>query len=119
MESLAPVFVISNNIGCLVNCTDTTASTKALADSTVQAAAIAAQAAETVAGTTQIIKNTPSMNGPNLTSSNDTCMGSVSAGGSGPGFGLSLGKTYTDTNCVRLKNSRELWNMGIRVQHWL
>jgi hypothetical protein len=26
-----------------------------------------------------------------------------------------LGKTYTDTNCVRLKNSRELWNMGMKA----
>jgi hypothetical protein len=27
------------------------------------------------------------------------CMGSASAGGSGPGFGFSLGKTYIDENC--------------------
>jgi hypothetical protein len=29
-------------------------------------------------------------------------------------FGLSLGKTYTDENCMMLKNARELWNMGYR-----
>lgn len=69
---------------------------------------------ETVDGT-QTIKNTPSVNGPPLVSSNDTCMGSASGGVNIPGFGLSLGKTYTDGNCVMLKNSRELWNMGMRA----
>jgi hypothetical protein len=31
-----------------------------------------------------------------------------------PGVGLSLGSTWTDKNCVMLKNSRELWNMGMK-----
>jgi hypothetical protein len=61
------------------------------------------------------VKNVPSMNGPALVSSNDTCMGSASGALSGPGFGLALGKTYTDDNCVMLKNSRELWNMGMKA----
>lgn len=51
---------------------------------------------------------------PPLTSSNDTCMGSASIGATGMAFGLSLGTTYTDENCMMLKNSRELWNMGFR-----
>jgi hypothetical protein len=51
---------------------------------------------------------------PPLTSSNDTCMGSASVGAAGVTFGLSLGKTYVDENCMMLKNSRELWNMGYR-----
>jgi len=63
---------------------------------------------------TQTIKNTPSVSGSPLVSSNDTCMGSASGSINGPGFGLSLGKTYTDENCVMLKNSRELWNMGMK-----
>lgn len=77
-------------------------------------ASINAQAARDVAGTTQTIKNTPSIGIASLTSSNDTCMGSVSAGGSGPGFSIGLGSTYKDDNCVMLKNSRELWNMGMK-----
>lgn len=64
---------------------------------------------------TQKIKNTPSVSGPPLTSSNDTCMGSASGSVNAPGFGLSVGKTYTDDNCVMLKNSRELWNMGMKA----
>jgi len=63
---------------------------------------------------TQIIRNTPSVSGPPLVSSNDTCMGSASGSANIPGFGLSVGKTYTDANCVMLKNARELWNMGMK-----
>jgi hypothetical protein len=69
---------------------------------------------ETITGT-QVVKNTPSVSGPPLVSSNDTCMGSASASGNLPGIGLSFGKTYTDSNCVMLKNSRELWNMGMKA----
>lgn len=78
---------------------------------------------QTLSGTTsqnvnysgsQTVRNTPSVSGPSLVSSNDTCMGAASGSANVPGFGLSLGKTYTDSNCVMLKNSRELWNMGMK-----
>lgn len=61
------------------------------------------------------VKNAPSMAAPNITSSNDTCMGSASGAVSGPGFGVAVGSTFTDANCIMLKNSRELWNMGMRA----
>lgn len=61
------------------------------------------------------IRNTPSVSGPPLVSSNDTCMGSASGSINAPGIGIALGKTYTDDNCVMLKNSRELWNMGMKA----
>lgn len=61
------------------------------------------------------LRNTPNVATAALTSSNDTCMGSVSAGGSGPGFSIAVGSTYKDSNCVMLKNSRELWNMGFKA----
>ncbi|CAN5537395.1 hypothetical protein BH10PSE16_BH10PSE16_29900 [soil metagenome] len=64
---------------------------------------------------TQTLKNVPSVSGPALTTSNDTCMGSSSGSMNGPGFGLSLGSTWSDTNCKLLKNSRELWNMGMKA----
>jgi len=64
---------------------------------------------------TQTLKNVPSVSGPNLTTSNDTCMGSTSGSINGPGFGIGLGTTWTDDNCVMLKNSRELWNMGMKA----
>jgi hypothetical protein len=60
------------------------------------------------------IKNVPAVVAPALTSSNDTCMGSTSIGGAGVGFGISIGSSWTDDNCVMLKNSRELYNMGMK-----
>jgi FtsZ-binding cell division protein ZapB len=42
-------------------------------------------------------------------------MGSVSAGANVPGIGISFGKTYTDENCIMLKNSREMWNYGMKA----
>jgi hypothetical protein len=47
-----------------------------------------------------------------LTSSNDTCMGSTGIGGQGMTFGFSIGTTWTDNNCIMLKNSREMKNQG-------
>jgi hypothetical protein len=47
-----------------------------------------------------------------LTSGVDTCMGSSSLGGQGVGFGLSIGTTWNDQNCVMLKKSRELFAQG-------
>jgi hypothetical protein len=61
------------------------------------------------------IKNVPSVSGPNLTTSNDTCMGSTSASANGPGVGISFGTTWTDEHCKRLKMSRELWNKGMKA----
>ena len=61
------------------------------------------------------IKNVPSVSGPPLTTSNDTCMGSTSASANGAGFGLSFGSTWTDDHCKRLKMSRELWNKGMKA----
>jgi len=63
----------------------------------------------------QKIKNVPSVNGPPLVTSNDTCMGSTSASVNAAGFGLGIGTTWTDDNCKLLKNSRELWNMGMKA----
>lgn len=49
-----------------------------------------------------------------LVAADDTCMGSSSAGGQGVGFGLSIGSTWTDSDCVRRKDARELHNMGLK-----
>jgi hypothetical protein len=70
---------------------------------------------ETVVSGTQRVKNTPSVSGPPLTTSNDTCMGSTSGSVNIAGLGIGGGSTWTDTNCKRLKNARELWNMGMRA----
>lgn len=47
-----------------------------------------------------------------LVAGSDTCMGSTSMGAQGIGFGVSFGSTWTDKNCMRIKNSRELVGLG-------
>ncbi|WP_252374476.1 hypothetical protein [Hydrogenophaga sp. 2FB] len=64
---------------------------------------------------TYTLKNTPSVSGPNLTTSNDTCMGSSSGSVNAAGIGFGFGSTWSDENCKRLKMSRELWNKGFRA----
>lgn len=41
-------------------------------------------------------------------------MGSTSGSFNIAGLGIG-GSTWTDNNCKRLKNSRELWNMGMKA----
>ncbi len=102
-------------IGCLVNCADVSAGTRDAANADVQVALINSEAAKVIAGTTQTIKNTPSVSGPNLTTSNDTCMGSTSGSFNIAGLGFGGGSSWVDDNCKMLKNSRELWNMGMKA----
>lgn len=52
---------------------------------------------------------------PIIVTSNDTCMGSTSAGISTVTIGASFATTWTDKNCVMLKNARELWNMQMKA----
>lgn len=47
-----------------------------------------------------------------LSAGEDTCMGSSSMGAQGVTFGLSIGTTWRDRNCQRLKNSRQLVALG-------
>lgn len=54
----------------------------------------------------------PAVVAPALTSGNDTCMGSSSVGGSGPGFGFSVGSTWSDEHCRMLKSASILFNLG-------
>ena len=113
-------------VGCLVNCASTDNGNKVMADSAVSVANIQAQAGRDIAainaaaerdiaGRDQVIKNTPSVSGPSLTSSNDTCMGSTSGSLNLAGIGIGGGSSWVDNNCKMLKNSRELWNMGMKA----
>ena len=63
---------------------------------------------------TQTIRsNQPVMLAPLTTSGMDTCLGSATGGFSIPGFGVGGGSTYTDNNCVMLKNSKRLQELGL------
>jgi hypothetical protein len=41
-------------------------------------------------------------------------MGSTSGSVNAPGIGIGFGTSWVDGNCKMLKNSRELWNMGMK-----
>ncbi len=97
---------------------DTTSTTTATVNQTVNSTGNQT-VKEVVSGGTsssvsESLRNVPNVNAPALTSSNDTCMGSTSIGAGWLGIGISGGTTWTDSNCKMLKNSRELWNMGMR-----
>ena len=49
---------------------------------------------------------------PLVTGGNEVCMGSSSAAGQGPSFGISIGSTWTDEDCVRRKDAMMLTNLG-------
>ncbi|VAW59059.1 hypothetical protein MNBD_GAMMA08-739 [hydrothermal vent metagenome] len=52
---------------------------------------------------------------PALTTSNDTCMGSTSAGAQGLLLGISFGTTWTDDDCITRKDARFVHNAGHRI----
>jgi hypothetical protein len=54
----------------------------------------------------------PSVFAPNLTTSNETCMGSKSGGVAIAGFGANGGSTYESEFCQRMRMSTHLWNKG-------
>jgi len=51
---------------------------------------------------------------PALTTSSGTCMGSTSMGGGNSFFSLSVGSTWSDEDCKLIKDSSQLWNMGLQ-----
>ena len=60
-------------------------------------------------------KQAPAAFAPGLAAAGiETCLGSVSAAGSGAGFGLSFGTTVTDNGCNIRLYSRTLWSYGLR-----
>jgi len=65
---------------------------------------------------TQTIYNVPNVYAPGLAAAGaEVCLGSVSAGGAGAGFGVSIGGTYVDTECQLRLNARTLATLGYTV----
>ena len=61
-------------------------------------------------------RNAPSVNAPGLAAAGiESCLGSASVGGSGPGFGLAIGGTTEDKDCNIRLYARTLYAMGYRV----
>jgi hypothetical protein len=61
----------------------------------------------------QTIKNVPNVYAPGLAAAgSEVCLGSVSAGGAGAGFGLTVGGTIVDQECQLRMNARTLATLG-------
>ena len=64
----------------------------------------------------QTLYTVPNVYAPGLAAAGaEVCLGSVSAGGSGAGFGVSIGGTYVDTECQLRLNARTLATLGYTV----
>lgn len=80
----------------------------------------AANAASNSSGSnnnTNINKNrtqAPGIGGAGLAASGNACLGSVSLGASGPGFGFVFGTTTEDKQCNLRENSKTLRSVGQR-----
>ena len=61
-------------------------------------------------------RNTPAVLAPGLTAAGiETCLGSNSVGGAGPGFGVTIAGTTTDRGCNLRLYSRTLYSMGHKL----
>ena len=70
----------------------------------------------TITGTTTVDKTPPTANAPNvIINNNDVCRSGYSAGLQSSVVGLSTGVTVEDKNCERIKLSRSLYAMGMKV----
>jgi len=63
----------------------------------------------------QTLENVPTAFAPGLAAAGlETCLGSVSGGGSFVGTGLSFGITIPDAGCAARLDARTLWSMGLK-----
>ena len=70
----------------------------------------------TTNSTTTVLSPPPSAIAPSINATNsDLCTVGVSGAVQTQIFGLSSGKTTIDINCEKLKNARQLYNMGMKV----
>ena len=70
----------------------------------------------TVTGTTTVDKTPPTASAPNVMINNqDVCSTGTSAAVQTQVFGIAGGTTVRDLNCERLKLSRSLYGMGMKV----
>ena len=83
---------------------------------TITKAVISADTNTTVSGTVVTDKSVPTASAPSVVVNNsDVCKSAYSAGVQSPVLGLASGVTITDENCERIKLSRSLYGMGMKV----
>jgi hypothetical protein len=84
----------------------------------VNIAGAPAQTAQTITqqGSTSVT-TVPSVFAPGLAAAGiESCLGSVSGGGSWLGTGITLGGSIPDLDCTRRLDARTLWSFGLREQ---
>jgi hypothetical protein len=83
---------------------------------TVNNAAVPAATTTTVNNTgTETVRTVPNAYSPGLAAAGlETCLGSVSGGGSWIGTGFSFGTTIPDPGCAARLDARTLWSMGLK-----
>ena len=70
----------------------------------------------TVTGTTTVDRTPSTAASPNIIINNqDVCTTGISGAAQSAWFGISIGKTIRDETCERLKLSRSLYGMGMKV----
>src|SRR5258708_22688006 len=64
---------------------------------------------------TSTVKNVPAVFAPGLSAAGlETCLGSISGGGSAIGWGASFGTTIPDPGCNARLDARTLWSFGLK-----
>jgi hypothetical protein len=86
------------------------------ANVTIQGTQVPTATTATINNTgTSTVKNVPSVFAPGLAAAGlETCLGSVSGGGSFVGTGFSFGTTIPDPGCGARLDARTLWSMGLK-----
>lgn len=87
-----------------------------IANVTIQGTQIPTSTTQTINNQgTSTVKNVPSVFSPGLAAAGlETCLGSVSGGGSFVGTGFSFGSTIPDPGCAARLDARTLWSMGLK-----
>ena len=83
---------------------------------TITKSVISADTNTTVSGTVVTDKSVPTASAPSVVVNNsDVCKSAYSAGVQASVLGIASGVTVSDENCKRLKLSRSLYGMGMKV----
>ncbi|MHB2211186.1 hypothetical protein [Methylobacterium sp. CM6257] len=85
-------------------------------NNTLAAAAAAGSSSSVSIGGSGSGRNTPGVWAPGLAAAGiESCLGSASVGGAGPGIGVTIGGTLTDKGCNLRLYARTLYSLGHRV----
>ena len=97
------------------NASNSVTSNPSSTSSVVLSAAPASTTSTTSVNNSGSIKNVPTEFAPGLAAAGlETCLGSVSGGGSALGWGASFGTTIPDPGCAARLDARTLWSMGLK-----